>query len=182
MENNIAPEKNTPQALRLQITSGRRMLLLVIILTAVNLTAVMRDADFYFLFSAAVPYYAVLICKGLENGFVSGPWNRSGPLTRTALVIALVILAVYLLFWLLSKKRTGFLLAAAVLFIVDTLALVAISFWLYENPMVSLKDLLFHGLVLWVMLSGCRASAKLNRLRQEPETDADRMPTAPDLE
>jgi hypothetical protein len=122
----------------------------------------------------------VLICKGLENGFASGPWNRSGTLTHTALAIALVILAVYLLFWLLSKKRTGLLLAAAVLFAMDTLALAAILFWLYENPMVGLKDLLFHGLVLWVMLSGCRASAKLNRIQQETETGVDRIPTAPD--
>ena len=58
----------------------------------------------YFLFSASVPYYLVFVGMGIENGFVDGAWNVKGTLTYTGLVIALVIVAVYLLCWLLSKK------------------------------------------------------------------------------
>ena len=132
--NNTPVDKNSREYLLRQVANGRYSLLLIVILTVVNLIMTILDTNTYFLFSASVPYYLVFVGMGIENGFVDGAWNVKGTLTYTGLVIALVIVAVYLLCWLLSKKRAGWLTAALVLFIVDTVALVVITFALYDKP------------------------------------------------
>ena len=125
MAKNYTPvDKNSREYLLRQVANGRYSLLLIVILTVVNLIMTILDTNTYFLFSASVPYYLVFVGMGIENGFVDGAWNVKGTLTYTGLVIALVIVAVYLLCWLLSKERAGWLTAALVLFIVDTVALV----------------------------------------------------------
>ena len=125
--NNTPVDKNSREYLLRQVANGRYSLLLIVILTVVNLIMTILDTNTYFLFSASVPYYLVFVGMGIENGFVNGAWNVKGTLTYTGLVIALVIVAVYLLCWLLSKKRAGWLTAALVLFIIDTVALVVIA-------------------------------------------------------
>ncbi len=134
-KNNTQVDKNSPGVPAAAGGQRRYSLLLIVILTVVNLIMTILDTNTYFLFSASVPYYLVFVGMGIENGFVDGAWNVKGTLTYTGLVIALVIVAVYLLCWLLSKKRAGWLTAALVLFIVDTVALVVITFALYDSPM-----------------------------------------------
>lgn len=109
--NNTPVDKNSREYLLRQVANGRYSLLLIVILTVVNLIMTILDTNTYFLFSASVPYYLVFVGMGIENGFVDGAWNVKGTLTYTGLVIALVIVAVYLLCWLLSKKRAGWLTA-----------------------------------------------------------------------
>lgn len=111
-KNNTPVDKNSREYLLRQVANGRYSLLLIVILTVVNLIMTILDTNTYFLFSASVPYYLVFMGMGIENGFVDGAWNVKGTLTYTGLVIALVIVAVYLLCWLLSKKRAGWLTAA----------------------------------------------------------------------
>ena len=164
MRANAPADKNSPEYLRAQINGGRYGLMLVAILTAVNLLMVLLDADRYFLFSASVPYYLVFLGKGLENGFADGDWSVSGTLTYTGLAIALVILAVYVACWLLSKKRSGWMTAALVLFSVDTVALLGIAFVLYDNPAVKLVDFLLHIWAIVEMAQAVRASRKLKAL------------------
>ena len=120
-KNNTPVDKNSREYLLRQVANGRYSLLLIVILTVVNLIMTILDTNTYFLFSASVPYYLVFVGMGIENGFVDGAWNVKGTLTYTGLVIALVIVAVYLLCWLLSKKRAGWLTAALVLFIASLL-------------------------------------------------------------
>ena len=139
-------------------------LLLIVILTVVNLIMTILDTNTYFLFSASVPYYLVFVGMGIENGFVDGAWNVKGTLTYTGLVIALVIVAVYLLCWLLSKERAGWLTAALVLFIVDTVALVVITFALYDSPMGKLVDFLLHIWAIVELVLAVRGSRKLKEL------------------
>ena len=152
--NNTPVDKNSREYLLRQVANGRYSLLLIVILTVVNLVMTILDTNTYFLFSASVPYYLVFVGMGIENGFVDGAWNVKGTLTYTGLVIALVIVAVYLLCWLLSKKRAGWLTAALVLFFVDTVALVVITFALYDSPMGKLVDFLLH---IWAIAGSGRA-------------------------
>ena len=106
----------TQTSLQRAISSGRTSLLMILILTVVNLLFTILDLDQYFLFSASVPYYLTMLGKGMDNGFLDGAWDINGTYTITGLVISAVILAVYLLCWLMSKKKTGWLTAALVLF------------------------------------------------------------------
>lgn len=170
--NNAPVDKNSREYLLRQIGGGRYSLLLVVILTVVNLLMVLLDADRYFLFSASVPYYLVFIGKGIENGFVNGAWEISGTLTYTGLAIALVIVAVYLVCWLLSKKRAGWLTAALVLFTVDTVALVGIAFFLYDNPAMKLLDLLLHIWAIVELVQAVHANGKLKALPLQKDSVA----------
>ena len=168
-KNNTQVDKNSREYLLRQVANGRYSLLLIVILTVVNLIMTILDTNTYFLFSASVPYYLVFVGMGIENGFVDGAWNVRGTLTYTGLVIALVIVAVYLLCWLLSKKRAGWLTAALVLFIVDTVALVVITFALYDSPMGKLVDFLLHIWAIVELIQAVRGSKKLRALSPTEE-------------
>ena len=159
-KNNTQVDKNSREYLLRQVANGRCSLLLIVILTVVNLIMTILDTNTYFLFSASVPYYLVFVGMGIENGFVDGAWNVKGTLTYTGLVIV----AVYLLCWLLSKKRAGWLTAALVLFIIDTVALVVIAFALYDSPEGKLVDFLLHIWAIVELVQGVRGSKKLRAL------------------
>ena len=165
--NNTPVDKNSREYLLRQVANGRYSLLLIVILTVVNLIMTILDTNTYFLFSASVPYYLVFVGMGIENGFVDGAWNVKGTLTYTGLVIV----AVYLLCWLLSKKRAGWLTAALVLFIVDTVALVVITFALYDSPMGKLVDFLLH---IWAIVELIQAVRGSKKLRALPPTEEPR--------
>ena len=155
-KNNTPVDKNSREYLLRQVANGRYSLLLIVILTVVNLIMTILDTNTYFLFSASVPYYLVFVGMGIENGFVDGAWNVKGTLTYTGLVIALVIVAVYLLCWLLSKKRAGWLTAALVLLV--------ITFALYDSPMGKLVDFLLHIWAIVELVLAVRGSRKLKEL------------------
>ena len=176
---NTPVDKNSREYLLRQVANGRYSLLLIVILTVVNLIMTILDTNTYFLFSASVPYYLVFVGMGIENGFVDGAWNVKGTLTYTGLVIALVIVAVYLLCWLLSKERAGWLTAALVLFIIDTVALVVITFALYDSPMGKLVDFLLHIWAIVELVQGVRGSKKLKAL--PPAEEPRNVYTGPEL-
>ena len=170
-KNNTPVDKNSREYLLRQVANGRYSLLLIVILTVVNLIMTILDTNTYFLFSASVPYYLVFVGMGMENGFVDGAWNVKGTLTYTGLVIALVIVAVYLLCWLLSKERAGWLTAALVLFI--------ITFALYDSPMGKLVDFLLHIWAIVELVQGVRGSKKLKEL--PPAEEPRNVYTGPEL-
>ena len=168
-------DKNSPEYLLKQITGGRSSLLLILVFTAINLVMLLLDVDRYFLFSASVPYYLTMLGKGIDNGFVDGAWDINGTFTVTALVISVVVLAVYLVCWLLSKKKSGALIAALVLFILDTVALIIFTFTLYDNPAVNLMDFVFHAWAVASMIHAVRAGSKLKQLPPEEEIDLNEL-------
>lgn len=181
---NINPEnKNSREYLSKQIAGGRYALLLILIFTLVNLLMVLLDTDRYFLFSASVPYYLTLLGIGMDNGFADAVWSRIDTFTITALVISAVILALYLLCWLMSKKRAGWLTAALVLFSLDTIALVALSYLLYGDILTNILDLLLHAWAIWQLAQAVRANGKLKKLPQAgPAAPPRYYGSTPDIE
>lgn len=182
MARNKNVNQNSREGLLRSISGGRSSLLLILVFTVVNLLFVMLDVDRYFLFAASVPYYLTSLGKGLDNGFVDGAWDINGTYTITALVISAVILAVYLLCWLLSKKKTGWLTVAMILFILDTVALAIFTFALYDNPMVNLVDFLLHAWAIWELGKGAKAGAQLKKLPAETEMDIHDFAAIPTLD
>ena len=169
-------DKNSRGYLEKSFNSSRSTLIGVLLFTVINLVLLVAQSERYFLFSASVPYYLTVL------GMVMDSWGGSGYMI-TALVISAVILVVYLVAWLLSKKRRGWLTAAAVLFTIDTVALVWFSIALLENPLVNIMDLVFHVLVLWQLFQGVRAGKKLREMPDDiPMTGARYSGTTPDLD
>ena len=150
------------------IRAGRYALLLIVVLTAVNLVLLLTDNGQYFLFSASVPYYLTFLALGLDNGFTPLRWSEIGRLTKAALGISVGTLAVYLLFWLLSRKRPGWLLGALVLFVLDTAALVGLSFLLVGKPWMDPMDLFLH---IWAIVELGKAVAAHSRSKKAPPKD-----------
>ena len=82
------------------------------------------------------------------------------------IVAAAVILVLYLLCWLPSKKHPGWLIAALVFFIIDTVALLAVSL-LLEIPRETILDLVFHGLIIFQLIQCISANYKLEKMIAE---------------
>lgn len=172
-------DKNSREYLTQKWKTGRSSLLLILIVTLVNMIAVVADIDFYFLFSASIPFYLVVFGKAFDNGFAEGAWSEIGTFTVTALVIAAVILGVYLICWLLSKKHNGWLIAALVLFSIDTAALLL----MLSGDSSVLLDLAIHALAIWELAQAISCAKKLKAMpEEEPVTPEGWHGTTPDLD
>ena len=108
----------TKSAAQQKYDRARNNLLAMILLTLLNLVLLVLETDSMFLFSASVPY--ILMVLGIYSEFL--------PLLVFCAVIAAIAMVLYFLCWLLSKKRPGWMIVALVLFILDTVLMVAFYF------------------------------------------------------
>ena len=142
----------------MKFKSARGNLLLVALFSAINLLLIASDANFYMLFSASVPLYIFAVFRELG-------------LASIGLAAALVGVGIYFLFWVLSKRNRVFMLVAMILFALDTLLLLGISF--YGNfEFSSLLDIAVHAWVLFYLITGTAAWAKLKNVTPEEEAAA----------
>ena len=141
-----------------RIQSGRMNLLLMLALTAANIVLMLIEADFNFPFSAFVPQAAILFAQ--EFLFYS--------LTVEAFlcyIIAAVIVALFLLSWVLSKNRLGWLWLGLILFLTDTGVLLYFSISDFDAS--GIIDLLFHAWVLFYLIRGAISVQKYKDLPAE---------------
>lgn len=139
--------------------SARFDLLLVIIFTVLNIVLLFTGSESMMLFSATIPYFVVVVAHFTNLTYGGMDWFVTG-----SLILAFVILAVYLLCWFFSKKRRGWLIAALVLFSLDTVATV----FLYMDDLAGgMMDFLIHGAVIWYLVLGVKAGKQLKTLPQE---------------
>ena len=169
--------KLTPRAeLERKYEGGRSNLLFAIILTAVNIVAPLFGANIYMLFSIFVPTLLVtegrFIC-GLYPEEVYEELDMSGIVLLDKayffifLIIAVVITLVFLLMWLLSKNgKVGFMIAATVLFALDTLAIFFLAGGITFDIIF---DILFHAWVMYYLIVAIVAHFKLKSLPAEEE-------------
>ena len=138
---------------------ARNNLLLLIVFTAINLLMPLLGIDRQYFFSASFP--TTVYWWGDAIGEDLGmPALRIG-----AMGIALGCVGLYLLCWLLAKKRRGFMTAALALFGVDCLSLAG-EFVIFELHSSMILNVLFHLWVLWGLIQGVRAASALKKLEQ----------------
>lgn len=163
---------------QLKYDRARHNLLAMIVLTLINLVLLALDTGTMFLFSASVPY--ILVAFGIYSGF---------PLILAVFgVIAAIAMVLYFLCWLLSKKRPGWMVLALVLFILDTVLMVA--FYFPFQGFSDIFDLLIHVWVLYYLILGTKYGFKLKKWPEEPEAesaypedvsaDTEELPAIPD--
>ncbi len=133
--------------------SARVSLIILIFLTALNILLFILESDRMMLFSATIPYFAVI--TGLSSDNV------------IALVvcscIAAVVLISYLICWIASKKNHVWLIVALVFFFIDTLGLVGL--YLIMGEFVSgILDLVMHILIIVELVVGVVNGRKLKSL------------------
>lgn len=162
-------DKNSREYLTQKRNSGRSTLLTILIFTVINIVMLVAQADYYFLFSASVPFYLTMFGMVFDNWVV-------GTFTTTALGISAVIMVLFLLCWIFSKKRRGWLIAGLVLFVVDTLALVYFSVTM-EMLADNILDFVFHGWAIVELIAAWKADKKLEEMPPEmPEGYAGSTP------
>lgn len=140
-----------------RIKKSRINFLMAIVLSAVNMFLVAVNASLYFPFSAsAPPLFTVIAIKALgEGGAVAAV------LFAVFLGMALAVVGIYLLLYFLSKKHKAAMVLAAILFSLDTLLLVGISFLSGVADTSFLIDLAFHVWVLYYLFSCLKAYTAL---------------------
>lgn len=171
MNKNVKPV--APRALYQQkFTSARYNLLLVIGMTLINIVMLFLGGSSYFLFSATIPYSlsidgAYYTGKLPEEFYTDMPADAQFfPDSYLAIMlgIAIAILAVYFLCFMLSKKfKTGWMITAAVMFVLDTLYML----FIYGVGVDSVMDILLHAWVLYYLISGVVYGLKLKKLPED---------------
>ena len=143
--------------------AGTNNLLLMLAFTAINLILLALNSDYFFLFSATVPYYALAF--GLYGELTVG------------YVLAAVIMGLYLLCWLGSKRHPGWLVAAFVLMILDTLCLMGLS--LVREDVSGLVDFAFHVWMLVYLFLGFRSGFWLRKNSLPEDRQVEVLPDTP---
>lgn len=148
-------------------SSARMNLMLVALFTALNVVMAAFEANFFMLFTAYVPYVITLI--GQQMSFLSGD---ALPLI-IAVVMALLIVSLFFVCWIFSKKHRGWMITALVCFSIDC------AFLLYDvvvTPEVFIDYLLiilFHAYVMYYLIMGVISGAKLKRLKSDGGEDGE---------
>lgn len=140
--------------------SSRYDLLIIVIFSVVNMIALLTGGV-YFLFSAHVPTILIAIGSAMvEEG-------AENSVMIVCIVVAAILILPYLLCWLFSKKRPGWMIAALVLFSLDT-AVLLIDFLIYFDISL-IFDIIIHGLAIWYLARGVKAGLALKNMPSEEE-------------
>ena len=158
--------------------SSRYSLLFMLALTAVNIVMALTGSFTYFLFSASIPYTLVMegiyMTGGLPEEYYAdlpaGTEFFDTSVLIVLTVIAVVVIGVYLLcFFMSAKNRTGWLVAATVIFSLDTLFMLAY----YGITADGIVDILMHALMIYYLINGVVNGFKLKKLPEYDDDDDD---------
>ena len=166
------PGVSEREALETRYQSFRHEILFIVVCTVINIVLLLTHTDRYVLFSAYVPYFMVftgmLLCGKLPAEYYEGLDGLElfdSSILVVMLVLAAIGLGIYMLCWIFSKKRAGWLWVALVLISLDTVGL----FLLAGFDMSMLVDYIFHGLVIFYLIMGIITHKKLKALPAEDE-------------
>ncbi len=155
---NVTQPKHKKEHALKQLNIARSNLLLMIVLTAVNIALLLAGSESMMLFSATIPYMILVLGVG-----------ESTALLGVCGVIAVLTILPYVLCWVFSKKHYGWMIAALVLFCVDTLTLVGV--YVLIGDFSGIIDLLVHIWVLYYLIIGVKYGHQLAHLTPEEEEE-----------
>ena len=169
------------QTLEAKYNRSRMNLLWVVLFTVINIVLLVTQSGRYFLFSAYIPYlmveFAMLLCGKYPAEFYEANYPGMEFLGSTffavMLAIAAVIIALYLISWICTKKpKMGWMIFALIFFAADTAGM------LYLTGITAdmILDIVFHGWVIVSLIMGIGACAKLKKLPEEPVAPAVTVP------
>ena len=138
----------------------RLSLLFVVVCTYLNL--VFSLLGVYFVFSLHLP---TLFCT---TGALL--YQESGEIVYyvTGVIIAALLAVPYLLCWIFSKKRSGWMIVALILYIIDTLFFLIDFLSLIGSGEPMIFDLLFHVYVIVSLSLGIKYASDM---KKEPPVD-----------
>lgn len=163
-------------------SSSRFDLLFMVVLTLINLGLLLGGGTTYFLFSAFVPYqlaaFGYIWCGMMPQEYYGEEFADltfyDTSVFVVLFIIAVLLVAVYGLFAFLARKgRGGFLVAALVLFSIDTAAMLLLG----GIGVDTIIDLALHAWVVYDIARGVVAWRKLKAMPPEvPAAPAEEVP------
>lgn len=141
--------------------TARGNLILMIGASLLNIILFVAGEDIMLLFSATVPYVTAMAGVLSENSVV----------LTVCLAVTAVILLLYFLCWIFSKKQYGWLIAAMVLFGLDTLFLIGL--YIFAQDASGILDFIFHIWVFYYLVVGVRQGIRLKQMPAEAPVPAE---------
>ena len=137
---------------------SRANLLLVIIVSVVNLFTLALNGS-YFLFSASIPAIPVELAMPMSEEEVVVFSDFIVPI-----IIGIILTVPYLLCWVFSKKRAGWMIPALVFFSFDCLYILMLTL---IEPTAFIIDILFHAWVMFYLITGVINGFKLKKMPED---------------
>ncbi len=160
--------KNNPN---FAINRARYNILFMIFLSIINAYFVLSQGIIKIPFSSSLSTYSAVFSKAVAN--------QSGDesFCRVGILLSAIVLGVYFMCYLLSKKNPRFLFIGFVIFVFDTVFLVATTFILTQINLLTVFDILLHVFTLYMLYSAVIFNKKTpidkKAVAQEPETESD---------
>lgn len=149
--------------------TARSNLILMVAFTAINMLLLAFGSETMLLFSATIPYVAVVI----------GTVSEVPAILASCTIFAVAVLALYFVCWIFSKKQYGWMIAALVFFILDTLFMGGM--YLLAQDISGILDVAIHIWVLYYLIIGVKYGAQLKSLPEEEPTAFEAIPTNADV-
>ena len=150
--------------LLVRLVGGNLTVLISVLLTVVNIVIAVAASRTPILYNLTMPYYAVTWGKALDNNFAADGWPVNGQYTWIGIAVAAVLLAVYVLMVLMSRRHPGWSIAMLVLFCLDTLSLFFVGAFLLNNPQSIVVDACIHFWIIFILSRQIWAAVNLRRL------------------
>ena len=154
---NTAP-MSPREEVEMKYKRSRANLLLVIIVSVVNLFTLALNGS-YFLFSASIPAIPVELAMPMTEEEVVVFSDFIVPI-----IIGIILTVPYLLCWIFSKKRAGWMIPALVFFSLDCLYLFLLA---TIDPTAVIIDILFHAWVMFYLITGVIHGFKLKKMPED---------------
>ena len=170
--NNNTTQASPRDVLQGKYNSARHNLIIAVAFTLINIVLLFVDGNSYFLFSLFTPYLLVFLGMDLTGRlpqlYTEAEYAMIKFLPDTVfyvtLAIAAVIIALFVLFWALSKKnKVGWIIAALVMVCLDT----ALMLYMQEIENI-IMDIVFH---IWVIISLAGGISAYNKLKALPHEE-----------
>ncbi len=169
---NLNGVPGSPKAMfETRYNSGRSTLLMVVAFTVINIILLVSGGDSYFLFSAYVPYVLAIMGMSYTGKFPEEFYGEAydslefydDSFLYTTLAVSAVIIILYFVSWLLSKKHIGWMVFGLVFFAIDT-AVMLIWGGITADVII---DIVFHIGIIISLSMGISAYFKAKKLPDE---------------
>lgn len=165
---NYLPSKNTAK-----YKNARLSILIVFAFSLLNLILLFSDS--YMLFSARIPLVIATV------GFLLKTQTLENFYLILGIVIAILTIIPYILCWLFSQKRVGWMIAALVIFAVDTVVLlIDLPSYLQAGDFSIFLDIIVHGIVIYELVVGVIAGKNLKK--EEEQAKVQQQQSLPETE
>ena len=164
------------EVLEARYAGARRDILILLIFTVFNIFLAVIQSNLYFLFSAYIPYALVdvglLLCgmypEEVYEVLYDAPYHSLEFMNKGVLLIFLVVAAFLLVWYFISWKATkkgsaGWMIFTLVYFGLDTVAMLVLG----NISVDMIFDYVFHGWMIYSLVTGILAIRKLRNLPEE---------------